>query len=291
MQATRILGEATQVLDAAEQAQDPAALAVRVVGPEQELRAAAYAIRRAGATPAATGAADDLTPQTWLVPRQSAWPRWFVSVTQPGADRKPSMVVLRSESARTPYRVWAQPSLLPGASLPATAAPVDGVVALKTASAAGLVASPEDVAIRYAQVLDAGPASPLAGQFGADAYRDGVQASTVQQSDALRAVGGSLTQQRSVVPGSVTALRTTKGGALVFAELRWQSTLTGPPGGLAGKLDPAVAALAGRPEALGVTLVRDEVLVFEVPPAGASGAAAKVQLLAAESGPVSATAT
>lgn len=289
-QATRITDDVRAVVDAYDDrfAADPAtadldALATRVAGPELDLRRAAATIASAGATPPSTGGADTLAPQSSVLPRTEGWPRWFATATEPGDDSSPSLVVLRSTDARTPYTVWATPSLLPGAALPTTGAPADGVAVVGPDEDTNLPASPSDVVDRYADVLLRGDASEFADQFTVDSYREGVTTATASQTEALESAGGSLTQERTLLPDPVLATRTRDGGALVVAGYRWTVTSAGPSGGVAGPLDPTLAALAGRERALEATVVREEVVVFNVPPAGAGS----IAVVAVQSGPVS----
>ncbi|WP_432573723.1 hypothetical protein [Kineococcus sp. SYSU DK005] len=281
-QAARIAAAATGPLAAAA---DPAtadldALAARTTGPELDLRRAAATIAAAGATPPAAGA-DDLDALSSVLPRQEGWPRWFLTVTEPGADRKPSVVVLRSASAREPYRVWATPSLLPGASLPTTGAPADGAAVVAADEDANLPMSPRAAAERYADVLLRGDDSAFADQFAPDAYRAGVVGSTEQQTSALEGSGGSLTQERTPLPDPVLAVRTRDGGALVVAGYRSSVTASGPEGGRPGRLQEAAAALAGRTDVTSVTTVVEEVVVLALPPGRGP-----VSVVAVQSGPV-----
>lgn len=217
------------------------------------------------------------------MPRVEGWPRWFATVTDDGADRSPSLVVLRSQDARDPYRVWASPSLLPGASLPTTGTPSDGVAVVGLDEDTNLPATPADVASRYADVLLRGDASEFASAFAPDSYREGITAALADQTRALEASGGTLTQEREVLPDSVLASRTRDGGALVVAGYRWTVVSRGPSGGIAGPLDATLAALAGTDRTLAASVVREEVVVFTVPPAGAGS----IGVVAVQSGPVS----
>lgn len=286
VQATRVVDAATQVLAAASDPAtvDPTALAARVSGPELELRTAAHTIATAGAAPTPTGGADDLTPISSVLPRQDAFPRWFATVTAPGADQAPSIVLFRSDSARDPYTVWATPSLLPGASLPTLAAPADGVAVVGGDEDTNLPLSPRSVVDHYADVLTQGTASEFTAEFSDDAYRDGVATATAAEADVLQAAGGTFTQERTVRPDGLLSVRTRDGGALVVAGYSWSTTSAGPSGGRVGTLEPALAALAGESEALQATVTRAEVVVFVVPPG--QGA---VTVVAAQSGPVSAS--
>jgi hypothetical protein len=285
-QANRIVEAATTVLEAGA---DPAtvdltALAARVGGPELELRTAAHTIAAAGATPPPTGGADDFTAITSILPRQEAFPRWFATVTDAGADRSPSLVVLRSLSARAPYTVWATPSLLPGASLPTLAAPAGGVAAVAGDETTNLPLSPQAAAEHYADVLTRGAESRYAGEFGDDGYRANVLAGTQAEVAALQAAAGTFTQERTVLPDGVLGVRTRDGGALVVAAFSWTSTSAVPPDAVSGKLNPAYAALAGRTDARKTTVVRQEVVVLGLPPGQGT-----VTALAVESGLVSVT--
>ncbi|GAB7190456.1 hypothetical protein NUM3379_11620 [Kineococcus sp. NUM-3379] len=281
-QASRIWGEVVDAVAAADAARDPALLPDRVTGPEQALRTARYTLQRAGVQPVPTYAADELRPQAAYVPRLAGWPRWVVGVTRAGPDQLPSLAVLRSQGPREPYRLTASPSLLSGATLPPAGAVAEGVEAVAADDGEGLAASPEQVAERYGDVLLRGAASEFATFFADDSYRPQVGAVTLRDGDAVRAVGGTYEQRRSVVPGSVVALRTTDGGALVLAAYDWTVTHTVPPQARAGELTPVLATLAGRPSVQGAARVSAEVLAFVVPPAGAG----PVRVVAAESGPV-----
>ncbi|WP_369053789.1 hypothetical protein [Kineococcus terrestris] len=282
VQAERVVGDVVRAVR--EAGDDPEALAGRVTGPELALRRAAARVRGAGAEPPPTGSADELTPLSSSLPRQEDWPRWFLVVTEPGADSAPSVVVLRSESPREPYRVWATPSLLPGTSLPTTEAPALGVAVVGPDEDANLLASPREVAQRYADVLTDGDAAPAAADFAEDAYREQVTRSVAEQTEALRAGGGTFSQSRELLDGAddrpLVALRTRDGGALVVAGYRWETTATGPEGGLLGDLDPVTAALAGREQARSARLVREEVVVLDVPPTDGG----VVSVLAVQSG-------
>lgn len=286
VQANRIVEAAGAVLDAAA---DPAtvdltALATRVSGPELDLRTAAHTIAAAGATPPPTGGADDFSALTSILPRQETFPRWFATVTDAGADQSPSLVVFRSASARDPYTVWATPSLLPGASLPTLAAPAGGVAAVAPEETTNLPLSPQAAAELYADVLTRGSASQYAGEFTADEYRAGVESAVASETASLNASGGTFTQERTVLPDGVLGVRTRDGGALVVAAFSWSTTSAGPTDGRSGTLEPALAALAGKEEALSATVVRQEVVVLSLPPGQG-----QASVLAAESGPVGVT--
>ncbi|PPK98642.1 hypothetical protein CLV92_101341 [Kineococcus xinjiangensis] len=286
-QATRISQAAVEAVADADAAADPALLTERVAGPELALRSARYAAARAGAPAGPAYGADVLEPLSAFVPRQEGWPRWLITVTQPGPDRLPSLALLRSESAREPYRLWASPSLLSGVSLQPAGSPAAGVEAVDPEGAAGLAAAPSEVAQRYADVLLRGPDSLHAAEFAEDSYRSEVAVVTRADAEAVRAAGGTYAQERALVPGSVVAARTDDGGALVMAAYDWSVTHSLPPEAGTGRLAPVFAALAGREAVRGATRRWVEVMAFAVPPAGSG----PVRVVAAQHGPVAVEAT
>jgi len=168
--------------------------------------------------------------------------------------------------------------------------------------------TPEQVAIRYADVLNRGPASAFAGAFTADTYRTQLNARLGSDRAAIVKSGvATLVSAHSRVPGAVYAVRTADGGALVVVAIRQDYRVLVTPGKGAVTADPDLAALAGRSTfSTGLDRIATEVLAFHVPPsvptsATASGSPSatasgtpqgqpvQVQLVAAGKGDVSAS--
>ena len=151
-QSGQVLEDLGAVLAAADSSLTVAGLEPRVSGPALTARAAEYAV--AGATGAAQAVtALPVAPQTLVVPSTTEWPRTQLVVTeQPDDLSSPRLLVLRQESPRDQYELWAWVRLLPGARMPATASPETGSAPVPLDSTA-LSVAPADVAAQYADVL------------------------------------------------------------------------------------------------------------------------------------------
>ncbi|HET9653890.1 MAG TPA: hypothetical protein VFP72_00920 [Kineosporiaceae bacterium] len=284
-QAQGVLDRVQAAAGAAAKAPDPASLGPRVVGPEQTVLAAGLKLP-AAQRPA--GPAADVAWQRLLVPSRSGWPRWFVAAGTATGRTTPVLWVLSSQDARTPYGLWGELLMLPGAQLPEVAKAGVGAPELPP-DATGLLVSPKDVAARYADLLANGNASPYAKTFAQDAFRDQVLRRLAGDRVQLQQLQGTATDEHAV-QGQPLALRTADGGALVIVALT--ETYTAKVSSSAGSVkvnDPLVAALAGT-GSFSNQLVQTsaELVAFTVPPASAGGL---VQVIAAAKGHVSAAAS
>ena len=283
-QALRI-GEAVEdAVAAAVQARDVAAAQGRVTGPAAEVLAAQLTIARVRTVPPPP--AKTLVPARLLVPRAAGWPRWFVAAGSVGKGA-PAIRVLLSPSAREPYAVWAELTMLPGATLPEAANTPSGVATLAP-TGPGLNMTPAEVASRYADLLNRGRASDYRTAFADDDFRTQLNARLAADRKQIVATAvATLTSTHSAVKGTGYTLRTVDGGALVIVELRQAYQVRVEPGRGAVKADPDLAALAGK-EVFSARLDRAavEVLAFWVPSKGSSK---PVRLIAASKGDVSAT--
>lgn len=290
-QVVRIDDAADAALSTAITARDVAAAGARLVGPARRLLAAELTVAQARGT--APPAATRLAASRVMVPLAGPWPRWFV--TAGSATRRPTPLVrvLHSASAREPFGVWAELALLPGATLPEPAGGGQGTPLLAPA-ATGLVMSPQQVAIGYADLLTRGTNSRFATAFAKDSFRP--QLGERLAADRRRIVStavATISSTHAPVLASTRALRTRDGGALVIVELLHTYQVTVDAGGGVVRPDEDWAALAGRSE-FTRTLRREsvEVLAFVVPPAPAGARSAsdpKPTLVAAVKGDVAAT--
>ena len=282
-QSQRVLQDVGSVLAAADAALAPAELAPRVTGPALAARTAEYAVATATANtqPVTTLPVE---PQTIVVPSTTEWPRTQVVVTeQPDDLTSPRLLVLRQESPRAPYMLWAWARLLPGAQTPPTANPEIGSAPLP-ADATGLVATPADVVAQYADVLTNGDASPSAASFATpDPYRERIATERARFQQIASDASGSYTETFAAVPDQVVAHQTADGGALVVAGMTASSNLTISGASLTVPAEFAAVSGGSLPAnavlrnslAVGYT----DVVAFYVPPAEA---AAPIQVLGAE---------
>jgi hypothetical protein len=222
--------------------------------------------------------------QRVIVPSQSGWPRWFLAVGTAPAHSTPVLSVLYSPSARAPYGLWAQLALLPGEQLPGVA-PADRGAPVLRPDAGGLLLTPQDTAGGYADVLTRGAASPFATKYAPDTFRQQVTGQ-LGHDRALFLRLGTVAARHTVQPARTLALGTADSGAIVISVLTQTYLVTVQPGAGTVKVDPALAALAGRDRfARRVTRTSQEVVAFVVPAAGSTDkihivAAAKTDLAA-----------
>ncbi len=246
-----------------------AAAGARLGGPASEMLAARLKVAAVRKVPTA---ADSLTVTRLMVTRAGRWPRWFVAAGTDPVSPTPVLRVYVAATAREPYALWAQLSLLPGVTL---AEPADGPLGARVvaADADRLVASPAAVAAGYATLLTTGR-SPIA--FAADPLRTQVAARTAKDRAALTG-SATVTSEHAVVPGSVRGMRLTDGSVLVVAAIRQTYRVVLRSGAVT--VDDDLAALAGRATfTTGLERRADEVVAFVVPNANST---AVPQLVAA----------
>lgn len=226
--------------------------------------------------------------QAWqrvLVPTGTGWPRWFLAVGTAPDHPTPLLSVLSSATARAPYGLWAQLTMLPGQALPAVAPAAEGAPVLD-GRATGLALAPADVATRYADLLSRGSASPATGLFAEDLFRTQVRRQVSRDRSALAGLA-TVRAEHEAVPDSVLALRTSDGGALVVAELTATYLLTASPRSKELTVDDTLAALAGRSDFTErVRRTSQEVVAFAVPPQGTGG---QIRVVAASKADVAVT--
>lgn len=327
-QAERVRAQVQQRLQQARVAADPDLVAAAATGPAAELQQ--LDVRVAGPQDAAT--ADDPLPAGVVVaPQVEGWPRWFAVVTVPGAagaaggsaaedpeqdqgeepaeepsedpdeasaegaaaQELPVMEVYASPEVRSPYRLWARLTMLPGAELPAFDAVEVGSESLgdgplgRSGTQAGAEegaedgaepsAAPEepddvraalaDLAERYASVMTEGAASPSAAQFQPDPFVTAVRARAEAERDAVAAVAGTTVEHEPYGGGEVLfAARAADGDVLAVTAVTTTTTMAVRGG--AGELRPVpeVAAAAGIEQTTGTLTTRSvAALAFVVP--------------------------
>lgn len=266
-QAQHVLDQVDAALAGAVPAKNARLLGTRVVGPasrEWTARLTVAAARKQNLT-----APSPLQVKRLVLPAVSPWPRWFVAAGTLTGEPTPVVRVFRSVTARDPYGLWGELSLLPGASLPALASPLTGTPVVAPNDGQGLVAAPAAVVDAYAKALTAG--STAASQFAPDQFREDVAGQTAEDRRKLGAAGiAEVGNQHRPSADGLVALRTQDGGALVIAALEQLYDVKVSPGkGSVGIQDPDLAALA-RTSSIGRSLRRTsvETVAFRVPPTG-----------------------
>jgi hypothetical protein len=223
-----------------------------------------------------------------IVPTEPSWPRFFIAVATNANSSTPVLQVLTSPTARSPYGLWAQPALLPGATLPETASAAIGSP-LVDPSAPGLVATPKEAIRGFAGYLNEGARTTASKQYRRSVYTDQLIRTLATDQKRLKAVA-TVTSKHTVLSTDPMAIRTSAGGALVIGELRQTYQVKVKKGlGRVKISDPELAALADGKKQFSTSFTRtaDEVVVLNVPPRGNG----LIRLIAAENGDIKAVAT
>jgi hypothetical protein len=258
----------------------------RLLGPYRELALADA--RVAAERKAKVPAAATMDQLRLIVPTGKTWPRFFVAVGNTGTTSTPVLRVLNSPAPRSPYGLWAETVMLPGATLPETAAAATGSAALAP-DADGLVATPKEVLSGFAGYLNGDTSSASSKLFEQSVYSDQLGQRLAGDRKTLKAVA-TVASTHTVGSAEPFAVRTADGGALVFGELRQKYTITIKKGkGAVDVTDKDLAALAGGKSKIKKSLTRTaaEIVVFSVPPSGKG----LITVIAAQKGDVKAVIT
>lgn len=284
-QAVQILANVDAAVVRGTTARDAAQFAGRVVGPEREVLIAsikvATVLKQSPVAPPAP------SKPRLLVTTAGAWPRWFLAAGPNPSAPTPLVRVLYSADPRSPYGLWTQLSLLPGAMLPEVASPTVGAAQLAP-DATGLVRSPATVIAHYTELLNRGDASAYLKEFAPDQFRTELNQQLKSDRAAFASTAvGAVTSAHSIPPGPVFALATVDGGAIVIGRIDQKYRVAVAPGKGSVQLDSELAALVGR-ASVSTRLERTAVqtLAFYVPPAGST---APVSLIAASKTDIAAT--
>lgn len=283
-----VLPQAQGILDAVDRAVESGVVArtaeafgPRVIGPYRDI---ALAKGRVDAARKVKPVVPAVERRRLIVPTSTSWPRFFVAVCDVKGQATPALRVMLSQSARSQYGLWAELLMLPGATLPETAAATNGAQALAS-NATGLEMSPRQVVEAFARYLNS------SGKEGADDFAPNEFSDQVikRLANDRKAQAGAATVTSTHTPDvqSVFALRTADGGALVIGQMTQKYTVK-VKSGRTVTVDPALGALAGGKTRFTKSFTRTatEVVAFGVPPRGTG----PVNVIAAQKGDVSAVA-
>ncbi|WP_324649814.1 hypothetical protein [Georgenia sp. H159] len=261
----RILADVQETIDDADAALDAELLTDRVTGPALSMREAEYRLSAASEgdrapTPLTTSS------QVEVVAATDEWPRsLYVVSSVPDDANLPLLLVLTQETPRDQYKLWFWTSLLPGAQTPSTANAEIGSPQLAP-DAEGLVATPQQTVEQYAGLLAEPDSSEL---FADDPFRTGY----AEMIDALRStieVAGAVGETYEVREGTVSAMQTAEGGAVVVGVIDGRLTIRKTVEGSSLEAGGDIGLLLGQDPAI------DEVaqahylipVAFAVPPEG-----------------------
>jgi hypothetical protein len=164
----------------------------------------------------------------YYIPRQTAYPRWFVAqvsnayLNNPKKVTGTEYVLFTQAAAGAPWKNAVEPYLLPGTSAPQVAVGADGLATPVSAGATSLAVSPGRIGQLTAASLDGTGQVPDPGNL-ADRLDQGVW--------RAKAPAATVTDQHTVATaGQVFGLAVAGGGALLFYTDAAELTLTPPQG-------------------------------------------------------------
>jgi hypothetical protein len=273
-QELRILDRVSDVVTAADRAEEADSLAARLSGPALAMREAELKLAAArGDEKVLT----DLTPQMQQVvlPSDQGWPRSSYGIgAQPEGRGTPLLAVFEQADAREQYKLWGYVHLLPNVTMPRFAELALGSPAVEADDATTLTTSPQAAVEQYTSVLNVGERSEYAENFADDDLRQFLRDYGRLQVDAIEKKDGKGTFEVAyeVAESPVKAVRTLDGGALVLAALAGQETIKAEEGWQLGPRTPSAKALWGDADRTNVVRVayQDMVAIY-VPPAGSAG--------------------
>lgn len=246
----------------------------RVVDPTLLARRAAYIIKRADSE-SGTLVPILASPIRLVLPQATTkWPRSVFGIIQDEQDQlSPSIgVVLRQESPRTNYVLSYAVVLAPELQIPDL--PSASVGAAKLSKDSKLTkASPADVLIHYADVLNQGAKSAFAGEFDLATDRLfallGPDAAALRQESFGDAV--DVDWNTTVLDNEVVAFATADGGALVMGTLQEVERVVPAQSGASINASVAVRALTAlSASTTGFDVISDVQILWYVPPVGST---------------------
>lgn len=272
-----VLADLGATLAAADAELDADALEDRVAGPALEIRSAEYTVNRALENERDLVTVPT-TDSTVVVPTTDTWPRSVLVVTEQPEDlQSPRLLVLTQDTPRERYRLTSWSRLLPGREVPRTFVPEVGSEPVDL-DAAGLVATPREVAERYADVLTEGDDSRFATDFDDDVFREQLALVREQYERIAEQAGGRFIERYEPDIDQTVAVSTADGGAIVVVPLETTTRITTDEREL--RLGRAERALLGkRTVSKRATFIWTSVITFVVPPEGSDE---DITVLAAE---------
>ena len=277
---TQIQTKIFESLVAADSAKDANALAARTTGPMTVLRTAQYATKAIladsyGIAPLST------TATGTAISSSSGTQRLAMSLMAPvqGANLQ-TIDVFAQTSARENWKLWGNLTILPGATVPGVTSGDAGATTIEPASGEGLVASPEAAMAAYVQ-LNQTRSDANGLSFSEDALRKQIAATQDSNATAVNGVGAASTTF-GVAANAPVAFRTEDGGALVFGQMAFNTSIQVNKGRKVNVSTTQGKIAAG--SASGVTTLDGQTLLSEntvivamyVPAAGAADQTIKV---------------
>lgn len=265
-QLARILRNVSEVALAADGKLDYPSLAPRFTGPALAVRKSNYLLRQKKSS-VAPMVGLDAEPITFDLPEAtSTWPRTVMAVTdKPNDGILPQLIVMQQKSPRTNYLVWYTIGLLPGASIPAVAAPEVGAVRVSPDSLF-LTLPPNTIPESFGDVINLGAASSKAKYFDVSNDEFYTQVSQSQAAQVARLKKGKISFTHTLGDPNVITLATLEAGAIVALYMNDNYVIRPRSNSAAVSVSGDERLLLGADgSARGVKSVYGDMMVFYVP--------------------------
>lgn len=285
-QLQRILADVAKVAEAGDVAIDAKLLKSRITGPALAIRTTHYKLQKKSETvapmPAIVG-----SPRSFSLPAASnSWPRIIMAVTDEAGDEAlPQMLVLQQDTPRSQYKLWYNIRLMPGAEIPAVAAPELGAIPVESDSLF-LKLAPKSVPWAYGDAINKGQASLNFGLFNTSEDEFFIQVSASQKKQIETLTEANITFAHKLGNKNVASLSTSDSGALVAVYMTDTYRIKPKSAGSAVAVSGQEKLLLGTDgSTTGVTSVYGNMMLFYVP--ALSEAEKRIQLLGVTQGLIS----
>lgn len=278
-QLQRILASVSSTTKTGDDAKDAKLLEPRFAGKALQLRQGYYAALNKKAK-----FAENSVPSIAASPVRAAavtttkdWPRVMMVLTQGEGQTYPVAITLEQETARSNYKVLQAIPMVPEATFPGSAVGSSGVTT-ETPNAGGLVASPAETVVGFAEWLN-DEKSPWADKFEKNVFVTQWRAKTAEARKGLESEKqkGSFEMDFAVDADATRVLTTPKGGSIVSGYITQTTTASAQKDGKITLPSPAKEfAGTGETEKNVVTTYRMPVF-FHIP---AAGSGEKITLVA-----------
>lgn len=217
-QVTSVLDSLTRTIAAGDDKRTAEALEPRFEDPALAMRVSQYRLNAADNSLTVPTLLTDSASLT--VSLGSTWPRAILDVTKPPESATPLVLVVRQDNARSPFKLWQWMHLLPGQSVPSTAAVATGAKLLPLDKDQGLALSPARARDTWPKAIVDDKARKDAG-FDVDEFMANIRE---EQKNWKQAIGNTGSLSYSVKPaGDVMVFADEDDGALVATSYSYRT--------------------------------------------------------------------
>ncbi len=271
-QVNRIVADISKVASTADKERDSKLIATRFAGPALAIRLKNYVIRGKNAKVASPTTIPNVAPKVFLPQLDSAWPRQaFVLLDDEGAKEPPIALMLVQADARSNYVVQSEVELLSDITFPALPTAEAGGVSLASDTSL-LSVAPAAIGTAYSDLIANGASSQYASLFTSttDTF---VTATQLHEASIAKDLGkqGTVKFSRTQDPQTAALSMSTADSGAIVAVFMLDVETSKPKSGYELTVSGEAKALLGKATtSKAVTTTYGDMLLFSVPPAGAT---------------------